>query len=86
MKKEIIRECTNESEYNEKLRMIKNTLAGAPCSIKEYKEYENGTKKFYGKIEVLLEDEKLTNEQDINLIEFFEVLEVLEVLEELEML
>ena len=38
MKKEIIRECTNESEYNEKLRMIKNTLAGAPCSIKEYKE------------------------------------------------
>ena len=40
--------------------MIKNTLAGAPCSIKEYKEYENGTKKFYGKIEVLLEDEKLT--------------------------
>jgi hypothetical protein len=77
MKKEIIRECTNESEYNEKLRMIKNTLAGAPCSIKEY---ENGTKKFYGEIEVLLEDEKLTNEQDINLIEFFEVLEELEML------
>ena len=80
MKKEIIRECTNESEYNEKLRMIKNTLAGAPCSIKEYKEYENGTKKFYGKIEVLLEDEKLTNEQDNKLIEFFEVLEELEML------
>ena len=40
MKKEIIRECTNESEYNE----------------------------------------KLTNEQDINLIEFFEVLEELEML------
>ena len=49
MKKEIIRECTNESEYNEKLRMIKTRLLEHHALSKNIKNMKMEQKNFMAK-------------------------------------